>query len=520
MLITPINTPKYQNRNNSLTFKAMKKTDFRGIDFAVVEKFKAPIERFDAQADFNKWAGELVEKIKNTNFWGRQAETINQRNGMLKDWFNYVIEENGAFTKAIQLLILSSITKNLGENDDNLPPTLNKGVLADCVNDLNKELEKNKKAQFDFNKMYQHKLQAYYLEDTKTNGNETKWIVIPSKEHDPVNFESNVEKLKTLSHKTWCTKSYNAKPYLSQGDFHVYLEDGEPKIGVRFIGDTIQEIQGELNNSKIQIQYFDIVEEHINKNNLELRPFAIEEIEEAEATKQKIEKIKQDLAEAIQKNDATKIYEYFGIKVEKIKETNLLEKIYKFFGLKVENNKKENLILSKYVQPNKDITYKDVGLDENELFKNVIKIKGHANFRNSNLKNLSNLESIGHSADFRDSQILKLGKLESIGYYADFRYSQITDLGNLKTIGSCAFFKNSKLKTLKNLESIGDNADFRESKLIDLGNLKSIGGDATFEDSNIINLNNLESIGGSLYLKNSKLKPSDFKNIKVGGKIC
>ena len=245
---TNINSQKYQNKNSTISFKAMKKADFRGIDFAVVEKFKAPIERFNALIDFQNWAGNLVEKIINTNFLGGKAETVAQRKGMLKDWFNYVIEENGAYTKAIQLLILSAITKNLREKDDNLPPTLNKGVLADCINDLNNELEKDKKTLFDFNKMYQNKLRTYYLEDTKTGENGTKWVVIPSKEHDPKNFESNVEKLKTLSHKTWCTKSYNAEPYLKEGDFHVYLEDGEPKIGVRFIGDTIQEIQGELNN--------------------------------------------------------------------------------------------------------------------------------------------------------------------------------------------------------------------------------------------------------------------------------
>ena len=177
-----INSQKYQNKNSTISFEAMKKADFRGIDFAVVEKFKAPIEKFDVLADFQNWAGNLVEKIKNTNFLGRQAETFAQRKGMLKDWFNYVIEENGAYTKAIQLLILSAITKNLGKEDDNLPPTLNRGVLADCVSDLNKELEKDKKTQFDFNKMYQNKLRAFYLDDTKTGESGTKWIVIPSKE--------------------------------------------------------------------------------------------------------------------------------------------------------------------------------------------------------------------------------------------------------------------------------------------------------------------------------------------------
>ena len=487
------NYPNYQIMNNTTSFQAMKKADFRGIDYAVVEKFKAPIEKFDALADFQNWAGGLVEKIKNTNFLGRQAETVAKRRSMLKDWFNYVIKENGAYTKAMQLLILSAITKNLGENDDNLPPTLNKGVLADCMSDLSKDLETDNKSRFDFNKMYQNKLRAFYMDDTKTGESETKWVVIPSKKHDSKNFKSNVEKLKTLSHKSWCTKTFNAEPYLSEGDFHVYLENGEPKIGIRFIGNKIQEIQGELNNSKIPYKYFNVVNEHVNKNNFKLEDFAKFEIADVEATKQKVEKIKQDLAEAIQKNDATKIYKYFGIKVEKIYETNetsIFEKIRKLFGL---NNKKENsmltkseqsdqaykLILSKYEQPDQSFTYKDLGIDENKLFKYVIKIEGDANFKDSS----------------------------------------ITDLANLKSIGGDASFCNSKITNLGKLQSIGSDADFRKSNIISLGNLQAIGRDANFEGTNITNLSELKFIGRDANFKSTLIDSSKYKPIAIGGEI-
>ena len=552
-----INSQKYQNKNSIISFEAMKKADFRGFDYAVLEKFKAPIEKFDVLSDFQNWAGGLVEKIKNTNFLGRKAETVVQRKGMLKDWFNYVIEENGAYTKAIQLLILSAMTKNLGEKDDNLPPTLNKGVLADCVSDLNKELEKDKKVQFDFNKMYQNKLRAFYSDDTKSGESGTKWVVIPSKEHDSKNFESNVEKLKTLSHKSWCTKSYNAEPYLKEGDFHVYLENGEPKIGIRFIGNKIQEIQGELNDSKIPVQYFDVVKEHIN--NLELRPFALEEIKEAEYIKQKIEKIKQDLTEAIKTNDVVEIYKYFGIKVEK--------------------DENAKLILSKYKQPDEKFKYKDLGIDEDKLFENVVIIKGNADFYNSdltslhnlkeikgyvhfaksNINDLGNLESIGGNVNFFHSKILNLGKLKLIGGNANFSHSQvknlgnleeiggyvelnyseisnlgnlqliggsvdfgnskITDLGNLQTIIKSAYFGNSKITNLGNLQFIGEEAYFGNSKITNLENLQSIGGQAFFNNSKVTNLGKLKEIKGSVHIKKSKLKSSDFKNIKVIGKI-
>ena len=46
MRIAPINinSQKYQNKNSTISFEAMKKADFRGIDYAVVEKFKAPMK--------------------------------------------------------------------------------------------------------------------------------------------------------------------------------------------------------------------------------------------------------------------------------------------------------------------------------------------------------------------------------------------------------------------------------------------------------------------------------------------
>ncbi len=62
-------------------------------------------------------------------------------------------------------------------------------------------------------------------------------LILTSKQNDPVHFSSNVEKLKSLSHKSRCTKSYNAEPYLSKGDFHIYIENDEPKLGVRFEND-------------------------------------------------------------------------------------------------------------------------------------------------------------------------------------------------------------------------------------------------------------------------------------------
>ena len=564
------NIPKQQNikypnlaplKHDTVSFGAMKKSAFEGIDLAVVEKFKAPIEKFNTNNDLQKWAGKQAKAIADNDFGGRHEETEIQRKAMLEEWSDYVLDENNAYKKTTALLILNAITKDLESDNDNLPPVLNKGVLADCIDEIDKNTKNNPKYQFDFKKMYQNKLRAFYMDGTETDTGETgtKWIIIPSAKHDPKNFKANVEKLKALSYKTWCTKSSNAEPYLWQGDFHVYLENGKPKLGVRFVEEEIKEIQGEQNNNKIPLNYLDIIQKYISENNLKLTPDAKNEIKSAKAIKIEIKKIKKDLKEAIKKNDVKKIYNYFGTKVEE--------------------DKDGYLTISKYVQPSKDYTFKDLGIDENKLLEKVKRIEGDADFSNSQATDLRNLEYIGWCANFRNSQVVDLKNLKHIGIDADFRNSQITNLENLKTIGRDAYFSNSQVvdlrsleyirgdadfshsqvTNLKNLNSIGKSADFSNSQAIDLRNLKSIGEFANFSHSRVtdlrslksigegaifsyskvIDLRNLRSIGMSadfsnsqvanisklklvkhnVFIKNSPLTVEDFKNIKIGGQI-
>ncbi len=523
MQITPINSynSNINPKNKPISFSAMKKAEFKGIDFAVVEKFKAPIEKFNLIQDFQNWAGNLVQKIKTTDYHGRQEETINMRKNILFDWFQYVIEENQAYTNAIKLIILSAITKNLGLDDDNLPPVLNKGVLADTVYELSNTLEQNKKTQFDFSKIYQNKLKNYYLNDLKSDETETKWIIIPSQYNDSENFEANVEKLKTLSHPNWCTKSFNAEPYLSKGDFHIYLENGEPKLGVRFIGDKIQEIQGELNNSNIPLAYLDTLQNHIKKENLKLNKNAKNEIKRTKAIQKNVKKAKKDIQKIIKEPLIYKIKSYLNSTKNQTKS----EKIFNYFGLQAKQDKNGMLIISEYRQPNNNFSFKDVGIDENELFKDVINIEKSANFQDSSLTCLHNLESIGGAAFFSNSKIENLGNLKSIngsvflhnsklkhldnleyvGGNLYLNHSLITDLGKLNTINGDAWFEDSKVKSLGNLKYINGNAFFEKSNITDLGNLELIKGKANFRFSNVLSLGSLKEIGGDAIFQESSI---------------
>ena len=490
---------KYPNlallARDTISFGAMKKTMFDGIDLAVIQKFSSPIEKFNSNEDLQNWAAKKAKAIANKDFGGRNGETKIQRKAMIKEWANYVLKENDAYKKTTALLILSAITKDLDPNNDNLPPVLNRGVLADCIAEIDENIRSDSKYQFNLNKMYRNKLRVFYANDIETDTGETatKWVVIPSRQHDPKNFEANVEKLKTLSYKTWCTKSFNAKPYLADGDFHIYLEDGKPKLGIRFKGDEIKEIQGEKNNGKIPIDYLDIIQKHISENNLSLTKNTQNKIQSARKIKKEIENIKNDLSEAIKSND--------------------IKAIYKYFGIDAEEDKDGYLTISKYKQASENYTFKNLGIDENKLLEKVKTIIGNADFRNSQVTNLSSLETIGGEANFNNSQVTDLSNLKTIGGCVNFRDSQVADLSNLKNIGRTANFSNSQVTDLSSLETIGGWADFRDSKVTDLSNLETIGGNAYFSNSQITDLSNLENIGGEADFSNSQV--TNLSNLKT-----
>ena len=138
-----LNTVNFQNNNQYAknvypcpSFK-MKMNELKGIDQFVARKYKInpqPIKTLkDFQEKCKSFVDDIAERANNGNFFGRQQETQIQRKAMIKDWYDYVTKENGAYTSAMALMILGGITAGLKPKEDTLPPVLNKGVLANTV---------------------------------------------------------------------------------------------------------------------------------------------------------------------------------------------------------------------------------------------------------------------------------------------------------------------------------------------------------------------------------------------------
>lgn len=243
-------------------FKAMRPNQFKGIDYAVVRKFKAPVEKFNNHNDLEMWADCLYKLMQNTDVSSIKPAVGMDRREILGKWKEYLKSVSEKISKTKKLLIFSSLLKELKKNNEILPPLFKLEVLETSLEQVENKLAKNKEILFDFNKIYRKNLEQHLLKDMPKTI--TGWVKLPSKKQDSKNYADNVERLKLLSAKKWCTqKKLHAESYLNNGEFHIYLEEGKPKLGIRFSGCEIQEVQGEKNNTLIPPEHLDILREYI-----------------------------------------------------------------------------------------------------------------------------------------------------------------------------------------------------------------------------------------------------------------
>ena len=436
---------------NSYNFTAMKPFQFKGVDYAVVRKFKAPVEKFNDNADFQSWAKEAVKNIASREFRGRARRITEERRETIKEWVNYLLYANEEYTPAMALLAISAIAKCLKPDTDTVPPRLNCRVLADSFMCIDELLDVDKERKFDFYKIYHNNLVSMYMQTDSKKEGLTGWVKIPSKKNDSENFEANVEKLKMLSCDGWCTKSYNAKSYLGSGDFHIYVENSSPRLAIRMLGDKVHEIQGELNNSEIPLEYLDELLSYISNSVIDgIDEDAAAQIDDAVEKQVK----KEMLLRAIENKDYDAILPMIGFDIQG-------KDAHGFYSLKV--------------FPCSDFTGAAFGISLDEIFAKVKKIDYliSGTLLYDGLTSLGALEEIEGSASFNSKTLKDLGSLKRIGGGANFGYS-IEDLGSLEYVGSDAWFCSSNVLDLSGLKRVGGSVNLNELQVLYPKNYKFI----------------------------------------------
>lgn len=173
--------------------------------------------------------------------------TINEnKRQSFMQWWNYMNETyqehpSFAFTVLKPIVDMSDETTR----DGTMP--LNAEAVAAMFDAC-----QNGNVQFNVLKTYKKETERLDRESGKminTGEDGTGWLNIPSIFHDEPNFTKNCDKLKRFSTGLgWCTASGQAEPYLRQGDFWLYLENGAAKVAIRMLGENrIAEIRGKDN---------------------------------------------------------------------------------------------------------------------------------------------------------------------------------------------------------------------------------------------------------------------------------
>ena len=160
----------------------------------------------------------------------------------------------------------------------------------------------------------------------------------------------------------------------------------------------------------------DIIEEFIKSEHLTAGRNELIKLQKAKDTKTKFLILKETLSTVIKENNQ--------------------EEIFKAAGIETKRNSDGTLTISHYGQPDEGFTYKDLGIDENRLLKNVTEIEGNADFIRSNATIANDLKKIGQDANFMYSKIKSLNNLEYIGRLANFlNMPNLTVLPNLQYVG-------------------------------------------------------------------------------------
>lgn len=395
------------NQNMSPNFGAMKKSQFKGIDLFCVNAFKAPIEKFNSNLDLQKWAdAKLTTDVFDNHINARSHRATIERTSIFESWLKF-FDENKDVPKTAALVAIKSLFGGLKLKTDDVPPPLDTKIFQKTLNDV------AKKPQFNFQKEYVNNLITDIIGDKEKLAH--GWVKIPSKDNDPKHFSKHVTELKLLSDNAWCTKSTKAEEYLEKGNFYILYDNYKPILGIRTDDNRILEIQGHMNNSDIPVNSIGDVLKVITEERLDssmVGPL----LDSVYDKSNEIDRCKKRWGDLIKNNDGPGILEKFAIYIDETPEGKVLTKYKPFdFG----------------------VTLGDMGINENNLFKDIVKINDDANFANSHVTSLPNLKVINGDANFRDSRVKNISALEEIRGSVYLGNSQLIpeDFANVKILG-------------------------------------------------------------------------------------
>ena len=124
--------------------------------------------------------------------------------------------------------------------------------------------------------------------------------------------------------------------------------------------------------------------------------------------------------------------------------------IFEKYGIKASLNSENKIVISHYAQP-KEKTFKELGIDEDDLIKDVVACTGVFDARKSSLKTFP-LIVAKEIRLYEDNEITEMPNLKAAGVIV--MNKKLKKLPKLKTVGSISF-EDSIVKSLPKLKEAG-----------------------------------------------------------------
>lgn len=287
--------------------------------------------QLDNPAQANPDVLEAVEEYNNGDPDGAtemlQDRVERQRTDILNRWKTYLTSTNPDYAADPfwRDYVWTGLQASMDANSPGLPPALMAGALSNVYVDIKEDPNSSP-----FQTLYAEEAAAIALEDSKPEnlvdiGNAKTWVRIPQTAKHAPDFDKNIELVRSLSCKSWCTSQGMAQEYLPEGDFWVLTEDGQTRLSLRFEGDKVAEIQGPANNGRIPFAYAPDVQALVDSGDITL---SLSSKRNLELVIQRAETAK-TVAAAVRGGDILGGFHALGIEAKAIEDGILIEAHWK-----------------------------------------------------------------------------------------------------------------------------------------------------------------------------------------------
>lgn len=183
------------------------------------------------------------------------------------NWWNFFRQENPTYkaNPSFSFCMLKKIFEMFPQENTQTITSLDQDVIADIF----ESVRTNPKNAINLQKLYVKKLgekneKGMIRKDPKKDEG---WKIIYRKSVDPDGFQDRIRVLKDFSVPNgWCTGTTMAEPYLTAGDFHLFIKNKSARVAIRMQDDKqILEIRGPHN--AVAYEYWEEVLRYIRENN-------------------------------------------------------------------------------------------------------------------------------------------------------------------------------------------------------------------------------------------------------------